>query len=165
MSERLTNGCRMCEAGQLGKAWADDLLNGTKTLAEAAQYFEVSSELVWRHVMEHELGSVEQSPFNVKTKLWKLIRIAEDWLEYLIMHEQPSARTIKQVVLLLSEIRKLLTFDAELEGQIKTAPEVKVFQLNQIMQVVVGELCSNCQEKILRVVEGKMDERRKLLTC
>jgi hypothetical protein len=148
--------CNLCEAGELGKAWSAELLNGQKTLVEAAGRFDMSVDQVWDHVMNHcEENDVPS--LDVKEKLWKLIRIAEDWLQELIMFEKPNARTVKQVVLLLGEIRKLLTISAEMKGEIRQ-PERQIVQIDKFVQLSIGSLCPACQAKMLRLLEeNKME--------
>ncbi len=111
--------CPICGAGELGKTWTRELLDGKRTLAEAADRFSCSIEQVWRHVTEHELPDAERAELDVHGKLWKCIRIAEDWLQELILTTHPDSRTVKQVVSLLAEIRKLLVVSAEMEGTLQ----------------------------------------------
>lgn len=144
--------CPICSAGELGATWTRDLLDGRRTLAEAAERFACSIDQVWRHVTEHELPESERLELDVRSKLWKCIRIAEDWLAELIMTTRPDSRTVRQVVSLLGEIRKLLVVSAEIEGSLPV-PDVQVVQINNIVQTVVGELCPACQAKVLRALE------------
>jgi len=144
--------CPICTAGELGATWTRDLLDGKRTLAEAAERFSCSIDQVWRHVTEHELPEAEKLQMDVRSKLWKCIRIAEDWLAELILAERPNSRTVRQVVSLLAEIRKLLVVSAEMEGSLPV-PDVQIVQINNVMQTVVGELCPVCQAKVLKALE------------
>ncbi len=109
----------------------------------------MSVDQVWQHVMEH---SPVESQLDVSSKLQKCLRIAEDWLNELIMTHPPDPRTVKQVAALLAEIRRLLALLAELEGSI-TRPEIQINQYNQLLTVVIEELCPTCQKKLLSYLE------------
>ncbi len=141
--------CALCGAGTLGAQWTQDLLSGKRTLVQAAERFNMSVDQVWQHVMEH---SSAESQLDVSSKLQKCLRIAEDWLNELIMTHPPDPRTVKQVAALLAEIRRLLALLAELEGSI-TRPEIQINQYNQLLTVVIEELCPTCQKKLLSYLE------------
>ena len=151
--------CNLCAASEVGKAYTKELLAGTKTLADAADRFTMSIEQVWIHVMHHaEDLTIDKASLSIEDKLWMLIRISEDWLFELIVHEKPGVRTVKQVTSLLAEIRKLLTTVAEVKGQMPRGPNVNVLQLNSFISLAVGQLCDDCQRKVLSLLEGMPKE-------
>lgn len=142
--------CQLCQAGSIGAQWTQDLLSGKRTLVQAAERFNMSVDQVWQHVMDH---STCAPALDVSSKLQKCLRIAEDWLNELIMTQPPGPKSVKQVTSLLAEIRRLLSLMAELEGSI-TRPEIQITQYNQLLTVVIEELCPACQQKLMSYLEA-----------
>jgi len=89
---------------------------------------------------------------NLEALLPTLILRIKDWLATPIDLERPGAE--KAIATLFREGRGLAKDLALLKGQLQTPAMLKVNQLNiqynQLQNVILGELCTNCQRSILK---------------
>ncbi len=157
--------CKMCERKKDGTTWTRDILLGVKTPAQAAEYFDMTVQEVTTHVNDHEFllederSIYESKDFYVR-ELARLYALAKDWLTYVTDAREISKDQIDLGIKLSKEIRATITALAEFQGRLDKGGNVvaKMEHIEakyiKLTTKIVTEVCPECQQKILTVIES-----------
>lgn len=154
--------CKLCEAGEVGRIWTQDLLTGKKNVHEAALFFKVGQSEVLEHMNTHDFKDpevVEESPDFYIRELNKIFRLQKDWIAYCMQANTLTRQDIDILIKLSKETRETLKTLGEFEGRLNKQPQVNVniALINQRYQAlekfIMTELCDECQVKVIDLTE------------
>jgi sarcosine oxidase delta subunit len=162
-------GCNICNAGKVGLKWTRELNIGNKSLRVAALEFNMTIDEVMEHLNSHHMEDTEETidvmelvknPAFFYRELWTLIVNLKEWLEVTRETGDLDRNNIELGLKLLREIRETLKLIAELDGKLNKGDTYQI-QYNQIqgdfnvlISTVLGEVCDECQGKVLKAMEG-----------
>ena len=151
----------------LGIKWTVDVIEGKKNLKQMAEFFGVTIDEAWEHVNRHFtredmkkwVGEKSEDDFTRRMK--RIVRVLEDYMEFLADEVQPDYQRIRALTQVVRELRGALMDYAELVGRIQRGQTIiQVQQIEQQVQmltmVVLEECCEECKERILRRLETVM---------
>jgi len=156
--------CRICRADAEGRKWTMDVLVGKKSVHEMAKYFGVTEEEVWQHIdhinpeelkmkVRKETGSEK-----VMEKLESMIDILSEKVDELMFIWNPDSQRISDLTKLVKELRGALMDYAEIIGEIQRGQVVVQVQqvehqIEQIIDILMSEVCDSCRERVLQRLE------------
>ena len=166
--------CKICDSGLLGYIWTVDVKNKKRTIKEMCDFFNVSRQEAWEHLNKHqmdppetpyqmdsketEVEGMDESTIDYYLKFKKMIKHLESWIEYIMKHNNPDRHTVGALSSLVKEYRQALMNLAEIEGKIQRGQVVVELQqynnkLDEIVELIIEELCDECKVKTLEKLE------------
>jgi len=156
----------MCSAGHIGELWASRLANGEVDYIETANFFRMTPQTVMEHVNTHAVyrdpttGDYDSPDFYLK-ELLDVLKVLKSWLEYCVNQQTISPREIDIGIRLSKELRETLKAVGEFQGRLNRERESGISlteieqNYNRLTNIILTEVCGECQEKILRLMEEK----------
>lgn len=164
-SSRGDDKCKICEAGAIGRKWSYDVLMGRRSVAEMARYFGVTDEEVWRHIDEHidmeeiqEEQKRQDGADRIVQQLERIIDVLSEKVEELSEGWVLDSQKILDLTRLAKELRGALMDYAEVIGEIQRGQIVVQVQqmeerVDQLVEILMDEVCDECREKVLMRLE------------
>jgi len=157
MSEK----CKICAAGEMGKIWTNDIADGKRTVEDAATFFDVGIEAVDIHIVEH-IGEDDEevTPLDMVNEeyfleeMMALIKTLKDYVSYLIEYGEVDRNTIADLTKLSKELRETLRTVVDIQNKRdknKTEIDIKKMEkkVNEIQSLVLTQICDECRPKVL----------------
>lgn len=170
----MTGECKICNAGTIGRTWSKDLLLGRKTILEASIFFGCTQDDILDHINNHEIvldaesGDYESPDFYMN-ELLTLFNLMKDWVNLVLQSDKLNARDMELGLKLSREIREILKLLSEFHGSHKNKDvNVNIELINkkyiQITNFITTELCSECQTKVIDLMDQIEEPKTTLIT-
>jgi len=159
-------GCPICNSSQC-REWTTDLFLGRRNLRDAANFFNISPQEVYEHLMKHKVpdAPVEVEEHDLAYYVGELGFLTKSMKDILNTQLQKviDLSDVRAIMAVMKELRETLKLLAELEGRLqqqKVEINVDVTQqkLDELYEAVVeSNMCDRCKMVILNVLEGNED--------
>lgn len=158
----MTDKCVICSAGDKGRLWTRDVVLGRKNLFDMSKHFGCTQEEAMEHVNKHEIivdddGNYNSPDFYI-SKLLKILKTLEDMVSYdMIMNTDMKNQDKETTIKVLKECRETLKALGEFQGRLSKDTNINIEIINnqykQITNMIVAEVCPECQLKIVDLMD------------
>jgi len=160
--------CKICQKGAEGDYWTAQFHLNKISIKDLCDYFSITRQEAWEHVNKHspqpttpfilDESSEEAKEFDYYMKLKRVAKALEKWINYLASQDVPTKDTVSQLSSLVKEYRHILMNLAEIEGKVQKGQvvvELKQYneKLDEMITLIVEELCDDCRVKVLGKLE------------
>jgi len=163
--------CPICAAGSEGFFVTESYLQGRVSFRQICDLFNVTKQQALEHIHLHHPNGYEEKPsddlqqiINYRNKFYLLLLDLEMWINRVknTGGEELSYKTINALTSLIKEYRQVLSVLAELDGKINKNQVVVELQnynqkLDEIVTLIVEELCDDCRAKVLGKLENVLN--------
>lgn len=160
----MSDKCRICSSGEIGRLWTRDVLLGRKNLFDMSKHFDCTQEESMDHVNNHEIiiddsGDYDSPDFYIG-KLLKILKTLEDMVSYdMIMNTNMKNQDKEITIKVLKECRETLKSLGEFQGRLSSNKDVtiNIAQINQnykqITNMLITEVCPECRLKVINMLD------------
>jgi hypothetical protein len=154
----------MCNSGEVGRQWVQDITVGKRTILDAAMFFKCSNEDIITHMNFHDTEIIDdsgdlESPDFLINEMLKLFKMLRDWLKYSIQSGDMSRQDYELALKMIKETREVLKTLGDWQGKSSGNKEVTINieminnQYKQITNMLVTEVCPECRLKVINMLD------------
>ena len=146
--------CELCALPNRKEIEAS-LKDGSALYDNISELYDIPIEVLKLHMKEHLVVSkTALSPEHEEKAKWLFGKAQQlsDLIDELFTTEL-NPQGVKALVSALAELRQEIRVLAEIEGELVQKSNVTINQYRSLKMIVVGDLCSECKNKVLEKLE------------